>query len=132
MKKRKSRFIPPFSIIPRYSKKLPLANAIYVVDTDKDGKKISKAHFKKRIKEVEDKFIQMFGGYANEDISHGKFVSKITGKIIKEKVARIRSFTDSEVFTKNRRELESWILKIKKEWNQEAIAYEFGNDLYYI
>lgn len=121
-----------FANILKYSKKLPIENAIYVVDTDKDGKKISSKKFKERIMQVEDKFIKMFGGYVNEDISHGKFVSKITGKIIREKVARIRSFTDLEVFNKYKGNIEMWILKIKKDWNQEAIAYEFGKDLYYI
>lgn len=122
----------PFSNKFNYSAKFPIETAIYVVDTDKDGKSISSSEFKKRIKNVEDTFLKMFGGYANEQISHGKFISRLTGKVIKEKVARIRSFTNIEVFNKNRKELESWILKLKKDWNQESIAYEFCKDLYYI
>jgi hypothetical protein len=125
---KKSNFIHPFSRTPKYSRKLPLVNAIYVVNTDMYGNKVNDYEFKKRISDTEEKFLSMFGGYANENISHGKFISK-TGKVIEEKVARIRSFTNIKTFESKRKELESWILKIKKEWNQEAIAYEFGKDL---
>jgi hypothetical protein len=131
MKKSFSYAPNPFKKMPRSVKKLAVANAIYVTNTDKDGNKISLKEFKRRTDEVEKKFIYFFGGITNDEINHGHFKSA-KNKILTEKVARIASFAEAKVFRKHRKELESWILTKKKEWNQEAIAYEFEGDLYYI
>lgn len=122
----------PFQKMPKGSKKLPVANAIYIVNRDKEDKKIDIKEFKKRVQQVEEKFLELFGGFTNDRISHGEFISKTNGKILAEKVARIFSFTEINIFKKHRKELEIFLTKKKKEWNQESIAYEFEGDLYYI
>ena len=122
----------PFQKMPKGSKKLPVANAIYVVNRDKEDKKISQTEFKKRVKQVEDKFLYLFGGFTNDKICHGEFVSKTKNRILAEEVARIFSFTKISTFKEHRKDLEKWLVQKKKEWNQESIAYEFEGDLYYI
>ena len=66
----------PFKKMPKGSKRFPVANAVYIVDTDSNGKKISAREFKKRINEVEEQFLKLFGGITNDEINHGKFLSK--------------------------------------------------------
>lgn len=122
----------PFEIMSKESKRLAVINALLVVDRDKEGKKISDKEFKKRVKETEDLFLELFGGYTNEAINHGKFRSPTTGKVMKETVARIVGYVSGEQFNKNRQKLQNWIAHKKKEWNQEAIGYEFEGDLYYL
>ena len=122
----------PFKKMPKGTKKLPVANAIYIVNRDKNDKKISSKEFKKRVKEAENKFLQLFRGFTNDKISKGEYLSKTNKKIIAEEIARIFSFTEISTFKKCRKELEEWILQKKKEWNQESVAYEFEGDLYYI
>ena len=118
--------------MPKGSKKLPVANTIYIADRDKLNKKIKTTEFKRRVKEVEEKFLELFGGFTNDEINHGEFMSKTNNKIISEKVAKVMSFAEIYAFKKHRRELENWLMKKKKEWNQNCIAYEFEGDLYYI
>ncbi|MEK6840719.1 MAG: hypothetical protein AABX79_02070 [Nanoarchaeota archaeon] len=122
----------PFQKMPKRIKKLSVANAVYIVDRDIRGKKITSQEFKERVKEVENKFISLFGGVTNDEINHGEFLSKVNHKIITERVARIMSFVEVPIFKKHRKALEEWLLQKKKEWNQEVIAYEFEGDLYYI
>lgn len=132
MKRGRFSYAPsPFNKMPLGTKKLAVANAIYIVDKDKNGKSLSRKEFMKRVKETEVKFLELFGGYTHDEINHGKFVSK-DGRIMDEQVARIFSFSYESIFLKKRKELQKWILKKKKEWNQEAMAYEFEGDLFYI
>lgn len=132
MKKSFSYAPNPFKKMPKGIRKLAVANAVYVIDTDKNGNKLSSKDFSKRVNEVEKIFIKFFGGTTNDEINHGHFMSKTNNKLLTEKVARISSFAEAKTFKKHRKALESWLLRKKKEWNQEAIAYEFEGDLYYI
>jgi predicted secreted Zn-dependent protease len=118
--------------MPKGVRKLAIANAVYIVDRDKYGKRISSKEFRSRIKEIEHLFLKFFGGVSHDEIDHGEFLSKTQNKILTEKVARIVSFAETRSFKKHRLELQKWLLKKKKEWNQEAIAYEFEGDLYYL
>ena len=132
MKKSFSYSPGPFRRMLRDTKKLAVANAVYITDTDKEGKKIKATEFKKRVREIEDLFLRLFGGFTNDEINYGKFLSKTKNKVMTEKVAKIISFADVKSFVKHRKELERVLYQKKKEWNQEKIAYEFEGDLYYI
>ena len=121
----------PFKKMPLKVKKLPVACAIYVPNTDKEGKNISDIEFKKRIQEVEEKILQLFGGHITDELEHGGFIGK-NKKLISEKVSHVSVFSDIQTYKKHRSELEKWLLKKKKEWNQENIGYEFEGDLYYL
>lgn len=131
MKKSFSYAPSPFVKMPKGAKKLEVVNAIFVVNRDKNGKKIPDKEFLKRVKETGDMFLRLFGGYTNDEINEGRFKSKKMG-VMKEKVARIICYADPKDFKANRKELEKWILIKKKEWNQESIAYEFEGDLFYL
>ena len=74
----------------------------------------------------------LFGGYTTDEMEHGEFISKIKKSIVSERIARIVSFSDAKKFRKHRSVLEKWLLWQKKEWKQEAVAYEFEGDLFYI
>ncbi len=132
MKKGFSYSPKPFKKMPKGTKKLAVANAVYIVDRDKEGNKISSKEFKERIKETESIFVRLFGGMSNDELSHGNFLSKTTNKVLTENVARIVCFASEKDFKKHSGELKLWLIKKKKEWNQEAIAYEFEGDLFYI
>lgn len=121
----------PFAKMPK-NRKLAVANTIYLTDTNHGGEKISAKEFKKRIKETEDMFLELFGGYTNASSGKGEFMSSLHKKIITENVTRVASFSTIKDFRKKRKSLEQWLLKKKKEWKQEAIAYEFEGDLYYL
>ncbi len=122
----------PFKKMPKGTKELPVANAVYIPNTDKNGKKISSKEFKKRINETELFLLNIFGGYTTDELEHGEFISKLKKKVISERIARVLSFSEVGKFKKHRVELEKWLIKKKKEWNQETIAYEFEGDLFYI
>lgn len=122
---------PPFKKMPKKIRKLAVANAIYVPDTDKLGNKISKKQFHLRIQETENYLLKIFGGFATSVLEHGEFKS-IRKKIICENVVHVMSFSEVKTFLKHRKSLEKWLLQKKKEWNQEALGYEFEGDLYFI
>lgn len=121
----------PFKKMPSNVRKLPVASSVYIPNTDLNGKKISSKQFKERIKEVEGKLLKLFGGHTTDELEHGEFLTK-NKKIISEKVSRVSCFSDIKTYRKYQDELERWLLKKKKEWNQETIGYEFEGDLYYI
>lgn len=122
----------PFEKMPDGSRKLAVANTVYITNSNRDGTAVTEDVFKSRIKEVEDKFLEFFGGYTSANVGKGEYLSKLDHRVITDKIARIVSFTDSENFQSKRGELEGWLLQKKKDWDQEAIAYEFEGDLYYL
>ena len=122
----------PFKRMPKGTKELPVANAIYVPNTDKNSRKIPSKEFKRRIKETELFLLNLFGGYTTDEMEHGEFISKFRKKIISERIARVLSFSEAGKFRKHRIELQKWLLEKKKEWKQETIAYEFEGDLFYM
>jgi hypothetical protein len=121
----------PFRKMPLGVKKFPVANAVYIVDKDRHGKAISGSEFRKRVKETEETFLRLFGGVTNYEIVRGESLLD-NKRIVAEKVARVSSFAEIGAFKRHRAELEKWLLKKKREWNQGNIAYEFEGDLYYI
>ncbi|MBI4020445.1 MAG: hypothetical protein HY367_03870 [Candidatus Aenigmarchaeota archaeon] len=122
----------PFKKMPKGTKQLTVAGAIYVANADRNGRKIPEKEFRRRIKEAEDFMLRLFGGFTTDELEHGEFRSAMKKKVICERVARVLNFSDSKTFKKHRASLERWLLKKKSEWNQEAIAYEFEGDMYYI
>jgi predicted secreted Zn-dependent protease len=131
MKKSFSYAPKPFLKMPRGFRKLPVECAVYVPNRDKNGIKISEKKFKERIKKVEKKFLELFGGHTTDELEHGEYLST-KKKIINEKVCKISCFSDIKDYKKQRKELEKWLTDMKKEWNQDCIGYEFESDLYYI
>jgi len=122
----------PFRKMPKGTRKLPVSSAVYVVNRDRNGKLIPNKKFLARVKDVEKMFLSLFEGYTNDQINRGEFINKTNGKIMAERVARITSFADVKLFKTNRKKLEAWIKQKKKDWDQEAIAFEFEGDLYYL
>ena len=131
MKKSYSYAPKPFLKMPKGFRKLPVECAIYIPNKDKDSKKISSKKFKERIKTVEQKFLELFGGHTTDQLDHGEYLST-KKKIINEKVCKVSCYSDIKDYKKQRKELEKWLMNIKKEWNQESIGYEFESDMYYI
>ncbi len=121
----------PFKKMPAGFKKLSVANAVYLTDRDKNGIKIPEKEFYHRVKEVEDFFVELFGGHTRAASGKGEFLSK-DKKIIAERTVKIEGFAEVNTFKKNRLRLKDWLLKKKKEWKQEYIGYEFEGDLFYI
>lgn len=121
----------PFSKMPKGAKKLPVASAIYVPNTDKSGKRIAETEFRKRIKETEKKLLELFGGHSTDEIDHGEYLTK-KKKVISEKVSKVSCFSNLKEYNKHRKELENWLMKKKREWNQDSIGYEFEGDMYYL
>ena len=121
----------PFSKMPKGTKKLPVSSAIYIPNKDKFGRKISDAEFQKRIKEVENKLLELFGGHSTDELDRGEYISK-TKRVIREKVSKVSNFSNIKIYKKHRDNLEKWLMKKKKEWNQDSIGYEFEGDMYYL
>lgn len=121
----------PFEKMPSGYRKLDVSNAIYLVNHDMNGRKISGREFRRRINEVEDFFVSRFGGHTRAAMGSGEFLAK-NEKIIKEKIVRIESFCDNKTFRKHREFLRRWLIVKKDEWDQEFLGYEFQGVLYYL
>lgn len=121
----------PFRKMPLNYKKFDVRNAVYLTDHDNNGNKISEIEFYSRIREIEDFFVNLFGGHTRAALGKGEFKT-LKGKIIEENTVKIESFTDRKTFQKNSEKLKNWLLKKKLEWKQEYIGYEFQGNLFYL
>ncbi len=111
--------------------KLVVSIAIYIPNTEKDDKVIKDEDYKSRISQAQDFLLDLFGGYTLLGEGKGEFISK-KGKRLKDKIARIVSYSDVSKFDNEKEKLYNWMVKKKEEWSQESIAFEFCGDLYYL
>ena len=118
--------------MPSGTKIFSVALAIYIPNAEQGGKKISAREYKQRIRTTEQMLLGFFGGCTTNELDRGAAKSEVTGGIVTEKVTRIHSFTDPATYKKHRDALLRWLLERKKEWNYEAMGFEFEGDLYYI
>lgn len=111
---------------------LPVQNVIYVPSTYgiKEQKNISDKEMNKRVNEVRTYLSNNFGGYTSVKATGG-YVLK-DGKLVKEKVVKVTSFSTKKDFEKNENKLVGQIGKWGKKWKQESISYENEGDLYII
>jgi len=119
----------PFAKMPKGYAHLPIEIAIMVPSTYRD-EKIPRAEFVRRINETRKKLSELFGGYTSIEAKGGWVTDR--GELIKENVVRVVAFADLKRYKEKQNELLKWLEKKKKEWKQEALAYEFEGDLYLI
>lgn len=101
-----------------------------IVPSTEYDKPVSAAQFRKRQNEIKMFFSNTFGGYTAVEIVGG-WVSN--GKIIKEKGAKIVSFSSKSSWTKkNQRDVIRFLRQKCKEWKQEALSYRIEDDLYFL
>lgn len=108
---------------------LPIETIVTVPSTEFD-KKIPKKELNKRIIETKTFLSRLFGGYTSIEATGGYVSQK--GELWKEPVVKVTSFAKAKDYRKNKKKLAVWLKKKKKEWKQEAIAYEQEGDLFFV
>jgi hypothetical protein len=103
---------------------------IYVPSTSNVGDKISDVELNERVSEVEELVANEFGGFTKTETDGGYKSS--SGDIIEEDIVKVSVFSTNEAWAKNEKRLVRAIKLWAKEWGQEAIGFEYENDLYYI
>jgi hypothetical protein len=111
---------------------LPIENVIYVPSTYgvKDQKKVTDKEMQKRVNEVRAYLSKKFGGYTSTEATGG-FILK-DGKLVKEKVVKVTSFSTKREFNKDEPELINQVGRWGNSWKQESISYENEGDLFII
>jgi len=111
---------------------LPIENAIYVPSTygEKEQKEISDKEMAKRVAEVRRFLSKNYGGYTSVK-AVGGYVLK-DGKLVKENVVKVTSFSTKEDFEKNEDKTFEQVGKWGKKWKQESVGYENEGDLFYV
>ncbi len=125
-KKRFKKPLPLTAPLSKKSTKLPIQFAITVPSTKFD-KKISTEQFRKRTESTAKELSKRFGG---DTAIKGKGDYTSEGKLIREDVVVIESSMTKEDYQNNKSEIEKFIKKKKKEWEQESIGYKFEDDFY--
>ena len=113
---------------------LPIEQVVYVPTTNKYQKPIKKKEIIKRVNETEKYMSEKFGGFTQTE-GEGGFVSgrgKTKGKLIRENVIKVTSFTTKENYRKNKASFFQKLRKDGKKWGQESIGYEHEGDLTYL
>jgi hypothetical protein len=119
----------PFSTRPPGTVHLPIECVVYVPST-LYNKTISDRQFAKRIKKTAEELVSLFGG-CRETIATGRYMDR-RGELIEEKVAVLIGYGQGDRYLEKREMFLEWLLKKKKEWQQESIGFEFEGDLWYI
>ena len=108
---------------------LPIRQAVLVPSTQgiRSQKKLTSTQFKTRVNSVRRWLSSKFGGYTSIKATGGYILAN--GRLVKEKVVRVESFSTREAFNKNKsaliRQLKIWA----RQWGQESVGYEFEDDL---
>ena len=98
-------------------------SASILVPSTKRDKNVSDSQFKKRIKETKNFLNNSFGGTTTIR-SVGSFTDQ-NGAIVNEKIAVVTSHTDKFGYGKGNQKVKSFLVKKRKEWNQESMGYTF-------
>jgi hypothetical protein len=111
---------------------LPVENVVYIPSTYgvKNQKRITKKEMDKRVEEVRSFLFKKFGGYTTAKATGGYTLKN--GKMIREPVIKVTSFSTKKDFNKNEPALITQIGKWGNKWKQESISYENEGDLFII
>lgn len=111
---------------------LPIQQSVIVPSTSgiKAQRKISQAELNKRVNNVRRFLSKRFGGFTDVR-STGGFILK-NGKLVKERVIKVTSFSTKPAFKKNKSEVIKQIGKWGKKWKQESVSYQHEGDLFII
>lgn len=131
----KSKKVGKIQLTPEERKRtfyLPVENVVYVPSTSgvKTQRKISKKEMNGRVNETRAYLSNKFGGYTSAEATGG-FVLK-DGKLVKERVVKVTSFSTKKDFNKEEPELINQVGKWGNKWKQESISYENEGDLFII
>jgi len=86
--------------------------------------------FQSRIKETSDFLTKLFGG-TTKIRTVGTFKGK-SGETVAEKVTKIEIFSKPEDWKRHNSKVREYLIRKKKEWNQEELAFEFEEDLFFV
>ena len=109
---------------------LPIEMAVLVPSTTKKSKSISKAAYHAGLSHTQKYLGRVYGGYTSVS-ARGGYVSH-GGKLIRERVGEVKSFTTRKEFMSHRKGLYRWLRSHGKQWGQENMGYEYEGDLYYV
>jgi hypothetical protein len=103
---------------------------VYVPSTTDVGEHISKEELEKRVQQVKDYVANEFGGYTETETDGG--YKATDGTIVEEDIVKVSVFAKQEDWDANEEKIVAQIRKWGKQWEQEAIGFEFEGDLYYV
>lgn len=103
---------------------------VYVPSTH-DNKPISDAAFQGRIDETVSYFSKEYGGSTRVK-ALGAWHDPATGKIVREKVAKVEIFIDAPVWDKQQREIYAWGERKQKTWGQSTVAFEKDSQMTFL
>lgn len=109
---------------------LPIEVSVYVPSTQDVDKVVSKSEMKLRVEEVKKYLATLFGGFSSSSVEGGFLASD--GKVVKENVERVVSFSEKSEFDKNKEALVQKASEWAAKWGQEAIGLEHEGDLFYV
>ena len=112
---------------------LPIEQAVIVPSTFgvKDQKRISKKQLTRRVNKVRKFLSKRFGGYTSVKATGG-FVLGKDGKLVKERVVKVTSFSNKKDFKKHGAEVIRQVGVWGKRWKQQSVGYENEGDLFII
>jgi hypothetical protein len=109
---------------------LPVEQQIFVPSTTLGQKILRPNIFEKRVGKVQKYLSKTFGGFTAVK-GLGGYYSEGEKKLIKEPVAVVTSFAQSQDFPMKQKKLLSQLRRWRRAWHQESMGYEFEGDLYY-
>jgi hypothetical protein len=115
--------------VPKGTMRLEKEMAIIVPSTKGVNKPITKIEMKKRISEVKNFMIPLFGG-STRLVGTGSYMSK--KGLVDEPVAVMEVYADTPVWKEHQKEVIDFLVKKAKEWGQESVSFEFETDLFLI
>ena len=110
---------------------LPLETTLYVPSTSKSQKIIPAKEQAKRVQNARTRMSKLFGGYTSVKATGGWFQTK-KGRLIKEPVFKITSFSKRADFKKAKPDFSKYVRNKAKEWGQDVLSVEYEGDLYWI
>ncbi len=111
---------------------LPIKQSVIVPSTSglKAQRKISQRQLKLRVDNVRKFMSKRFGGFTDIKATGG-FVLR-NGRLVKERVFKVISFSTKKDFKKHKPEVIKQIGRWGNKWKQESISYENEGDLFII
>jgi len=105
--------------------------SIYVPSTIEVDKPVSKEEFHRRVMEVVDYVRKTFGG-STRISGVGNYFSDKKSKPVTESIVKVEAFTTPESYNRHDQDLKSFLEKKKQEWSQEALSYEYNEELFFV
>jgi hypothetical protein len=108
----------------------PIELAVIVPGTLGEDTLISPKQLKRRIHINEARMKDLFGGYTEVN-GEGAWVNPKTHEETQEPDGVIKSFTTAKDYKEHQQEFAALVRKMKKDYKQKQIAFEFKNKLYF-